>query len=146
MLPISLLSEPSSFCLVREKDDKFIVKLKKEMMENPVNDVQPIVCIVNLPEGATFQSTLKEAYTYQSVGGNHSREALQQLLKEHPNLKQNKLYSHRLCSVYKEMDCNLVRRLASKHNRATTISHNTTNFDRVSESLAWCIVCVCMWC
>ena len=45
MLPISLLSEPSSSCLVREKDDKFIVKLKKEMMENPVNDVQPIMCM-----------------------------------------------------------------------------------------------------
>lgn len=67
MLPISLVSEPATSCLIREKDKNFIAKLKKEMLENPVNDVQPIICIVNLPEKAVFQSALKETYTYSSV-------------------------------------------------------------------------------
>ena len=133
MLPVSLLNEPSDSSLIREKDDKFIARLKKEMLDNPIGDVQPILCVVNLPEGAEFQASLKEAYTYRSVGGNHSREALQQLLKEHPHLKNNKVYSHRLCSVYSEMEANLVRRLASKHNRATSFSHATTTWDRVSS-------------
>ena len=133
MLPVSRLSEPSDSSLIREKDDKFIARLKKEMLDNPIGDVQPILCVVNLPEGAEFQASLKEAYTYRSVGGNHSREALQQLLKEHPHLKNNKVYSHRLCSVYSEMEANLVRRLASKHNRATSFSHATTTWDRVSS-------------
>lgn len=132
MIPVMLLSEPSDSSLVREKDEMFIGRLKKEMMENPISDVQPILCIVNLPEGAVFQPSLKEAYTYKSIGGNHSREALQQLLKEHPNLKENKVYSHKLCSVYSDMDSNLVQRLASKHNRATSFSHSTTTWDRVS--------------
>jgi hypothetical protein len=132
MLPVSLLSEPSDTSLIREKDEKFIAKLKKEMLDNPIGDVQPILCVVNLPEGAEFQASLKEAYTYRSIGGNHSREALQQLLKEHPHLK-NKIYSHRLCSVYSEMEANLIRRLASKHNRATSFSHATTTWDRVGS-------------
>ena len=132
MLPVALLSEPSEPFLIRERNHEFITKLKAEMMENPVNDVQPIVCVVKLPEGALFQPALKEAYTYSTIGGNHSREALQQLIKEHPSLKENKLYSHRLCSVYGEMDSSLVRRLASKHNRATCFSHATTTWDRVS--------------
>lgn len=133
MLPIALLNEPTDSSLIREKDDKFIAKLKKEMLDNPISDVQPILCVVNLPEGAEFQALLKEAYTYRSVGGNHSRQALQQLLKEHPHLKNNKIYSHRLCSVYSEMGANLIRRLASKHNRATSFSHATTTWDRVSS-------------
>ena len=39
------------------------------MMENPINDVQPILCVVNLPENTEFQPSLKEGYTYQSIGG-----------------------------------------------------------------------------
>ena len=133
MLPVILLSEPSDSSLVREKDELFITMLKKEMMENPISDVQPILCIVNLPEGAVFKPSLKEAYTYESIGGNHSREALQQILKEQPTLKENKVYSHKLCSVYSDMDSALVRWLASKHDRATSFSHSTTTWDRVSD-------------
>ena len=93
MLPVSLLNEPSDSSLIREKDDKFIARLKKEMLDNPIGDVQPILCVVNLPEGAEFQASLKETYTYRCVGGNHSREALQQLLKEHPHLKNNSVFT-----------------------------------------------------
>ena len=39
MLPVMLLSEPSDSALVREKDSLFISSLKKEMMENPLNNV-----------------------------------------------------------------------------------------------------------
>lgn len=96
MLPVSLLSEPSDTSLIREKDEKFIARLKKEMLDNPIGDVQPILCVVNLPEGAEFQASPKEAYTYKSIGGNHSREALEQLLKEHPHLKNK--YIHTGCA------------------------------------------------
>ena len=56
---------------------------------------------------------------YDTVGGNNSRLALQELLREKPDLRTNKLFSHRLCSVYRRMETQLALRLASKHNKAT---------------------------
>ena len=66
-----------------------------------------------------------------TIGGNNSREAMQQLLKEHSELKGEKIFSHRLCSVYSPMDTTLALRLASKHNRATTFIHEMTTWDKV---------------
>ena len=83
-------------------------------------DVQPLLCIVQLDESKSFEAKFKEAYIYETVGGNNSRLALQELLQERPKLCTNKLYSHRLCSVYRRMEAQLVLRLASKHNRDTT--------------------------
>lgn len=131
MLPVSSLKEPSSDILLREKNAPFIESLKKEMMENPTGDVQPILCIVNLKDDHKFDPHLKEGYKYTTIGGNNSREALKQILTEKPYLKENKLYSHRLCSVYKPMDAILTLRLASKHNRATSFSHDMTTLDKV---------------
>ena len=35
MLPVTLLNEPSDSTMIREKDDKFIVRLK-EMLDDPI--------------------------------------------------------------------------------------------------------------
>lgn len=111
MLPVSSLEEPPSNILLREKNEPFIESLMNEMIENPTGDVQPILCIVDLNEGNEFDPERKEGYKYTTIGGNNSREALKQLLVEKPYLKDNKLYSHRLCSVYKPMDSNFILRL-----------------------------------
>lgn len=58
-------------------------------------DVQPLLCIVRLEKEQQFDAKFKEAYPYDTVGGNNSRCALQELLKEHPELRNNKLYTHR---------------------------------------------------
>ena len=96
MLPINLLSEPRSALLVRDTNDQFISALKKEMLDNPTSDVQPMLCVVKLDEGQVFHPNLKEGYRYGTIGGNHSRLAMQQLFREHPHLKDNKLYTHHL--------------------------------------------------
>ena len=103
------------------------------MLQNPTCDVQPILCMVRLPAGQEFNPNTKEAYTYDTLGGNNSREAIQQLLREHPELHQEKTYTHRLCSVYSCMDSALALRLASKHNRATAFSHELTTWDKVCK-------------
>lgn len=117
--------------LIREPDEDFIKCLKKEICENQTNDVQLILCSVKLIEGQKFDHNLKDAYQYLTLGGNNSREALQQLLKEKPYLKEEKNYTHRLCSVYNPMPPPLSLRLASKHNRATSFSHSMTTWDKV---------------
>ena len=132
MLPVTSLVEPSDKRLLREVDAKFVTDLKQEIMENPTTDVQPILCIVKLKPGELFRPDLKEGYNYETVGGNNSREALQQLLSENPQLKEKRIYSHRLCAVYSsELDDKCIFRLAGRHNRATQFSHAITDWDKV---------------
>ena len=128
---MSTLIEPPDELLVRVKSDKFISALKEEMLENPTRDVQPLLCIVRLKDDEEFDESLKEGYMYETIGGNNSREAIQQLLSEKPELKKKKLYSHRLCSVYTRMSTDLALRLASKHNRASAFTHDMTTWDKV---------------
>ncbi len=123
---------PPDNLLIRELNPHAVSCLKDEMLENSCADVQPILCIVVLKEDQSFDSILKEAYLYNTIGGNHSRQALQELIKERPQLAINKQFTHRLCAVYKPMDVKLARHLASKHNRATSFSHDMTSWDRVS--------------
>ena len=138
MLPVSRLIEPPDELLVRETSQAFIDGLKSEMLENPTCDVQPILALVRLSDSDSFDSNLKDGYTYKTVGGNHSRQALQELLKEHPELGRQKVYSHRLCSVYSAMPASLALRLASKHNRASAFTHDMTTSDKVRYSLCMC--------
>ena len=58
------------------------------MLENPTCDVQPMLCVVRLKEDEEFDGKLKEGYIYETIGGNNSREAIQQLLKEKSHLKK----------------------------------------------------------
>ena len=132
VLKVSSLKEPPKDLLVRERNDAMVAALKLEMMENPCNDVTPILCIVNLTENKAFNKALKDCYQYSTIGGNHSRQAMQELLSEHRELQRNKLYAQRLCAVYETMELSLARRLASKHHRATSFTHNMTRWDWVS--------------
>ena len=47
------------------------------MLQNLCVDVQPMLCIVQLLPGQVFDENLKEGYSYFTIGGNHSRAALQ---------------------------------------------------------------------
>ena len=143
MLPVSSLFEPPEQLLVRDKSDVFVEVLKKEMVANPIGDVQPLLCIVRLKEGEKFDGALKEGYKYYTIGGNNSREALQQLLQEHPELKTQKTYTHRLCSVYNFMSTDLTLRLASKHNRAATFIHEMTTWDKVNGDTRMMLMILC---
>ena len=107
MLPVSSLIEPPEKLLVLNTSKAFIDGLKAEMLENPTADVQPILALVQLDEGKTFDANLKDGYKYETVGGNHSRQALQELLKEHPKFYRRKAYSHRLCSAVCIHKCHL---------------------------------------
>ncbi len=131
MLPINTLIEPPDPMLVRKTSQDFVKSLKQEMLQNPTADVQPILCIVCIKEGDDFNEKYKEGYMYQTIGGNHSRVALQEILQEHPELGQKRNYTHRLCSVYSKMAPKLALCLASKHNRASTFCHDMTAWDKV---------------
>ena len=75
MIPVKSLQEPSEELLIRECNPKVVASLKKEMFDNPFANVTPILCIAKVQQGESFNSNLKEAYLYETIGGNHSRAA-----------------------------------------------------------------------
>ena len=100
------------------------------MLANPTRDVAPIVGIVKLPPEESFVAAHAEAYQYETVGGNHSRIALQEILLD-CDMSSRFLYSHRLVSVYHGLSDEQIQHLAHCHNRATEFTSKMTTQDKV---------------
>ena len=98
------------------------------MKRNPSRDVTPIVGLVKLLDGEEFQEDRKDIYLYETLGGNNSRVAMQELLDE-----EDLRFRTRLVSVYCHLTDNQALRLASKHNLATSVHHEMTTSDKVSD-------------
>ena len=124
---MTCLVEPGSTQLLRPVDPVFADTLKAHMKKNPSRDVTPIVGLVQLQDGEEFVEDHKESYLYETLGGNNSRVAMQELLKE-----EDLQFRTRLVSVYCHLTDNQALRLASKHNLATSIQIDITTSDKVS--------------
>ena len=98
------------------------------MIENPTTLVSPIVALVRLEPGKKFDSETANSYEYETIGGNNSRIALQELVKKFPN---NINYQKRLVAVYSGLTKDSVLRLAARHNRATDFTHSMKTQDKV---------------
>lgn len=96
------------------------------MKRNPSRDVTPIVGLVQLSDGEEFDEARKDLYLYETLGGNNSRVAMQELLKV-----DELHFRTRLVSVYSHLTDNQALRLASKHNLATSVHHEMTTSDKV---------------
>ena len=55
----------------------FIKSLKTEMLNNPIKAVAPLLVLVDMEQGEQYDAHHPEAYHYETIGGNHSRIALQ---------------------------------------------------------------------
>ena len=128
-LSISCLKAPAAARSLREPDRTFIDSLKEEMVQNPTCLVSPIVALVRLDKDETFDALHPGGYEYETIGGNNSRIAIQELVKERPDLES---LGTRLVAVYVNLSDELALRLASKHNRATSFTHSMTTQDKVS--------------
>ena len=127
------LKAPKQDNCLRAPDRFFIDSLKKEMVDNPTSLVSPIVGLASLDSGERFDSRHPQSYMYETIGGNNSRIALQELMKEHPD---NNLFKNRMVAVYVGLSDQLVLRIASKHNRASGFTHVMTTQDKVRYSYA----------
>ena len=113
---------------MRAPDRFFIDSLKKEMVENPTLLVSPIVGLACLDAGEEFDSCHPQSYIYETIGGNNSRLALQELAKARPECNQFKTCT---VAVYVSLPDKLILRLASKHNQASGFTHAMTIQDKV---------------
>ena len=130
-IPVICLLSPDKEYMVREADEKFIECLKHEMLENRTCDVAPIVATVRLSDDEQFDMKHPEAYTYDTICGNHSRIALQQLIKENQELVKDPTFSSRRVSVYGRLSAEQAQHLAHRHNRATEFTSKMNTQDKV---------------
>ena len=130
-IPVSCLLSPDKEYMVRRADEKFIECLKHEMLENRTCDFAPIVATVRLSDDEQFDMKHPEAYTYDTIGGNHSRIALQQLIKENQELAIDPTFSSRRVSVYGRLSAEQAQHLAHRHNRATEFTSKMNTQDKV---------------
>lgn len=99
------------------------------MKENPTILVSPIVGLPVLQEGQVFDKKHANSYFYETIGGNHTRVALQEMIEENPS---DKRYKSRQVAVYLGLTDQQVLSLAARHNRATDFSHAMTTQDKVT--------------
>lgn len=130
-IPVKCLIEPQPTRLIREPSQAYITGLKEEMKKNPTLDVAPFVAMVKLREGQKFDKAHPEAFSYETIGGNHSRIALQQLLEEDEALADSPYMRSRLTSVYVGLSDEQAQHLALRHNRATEYTSKMTTQDKV---------------
>lgn len=104
--------------------------LKENMLKNPSKDVTPLVGLVVLGDGEEFDEQRKESYMYETLGGNNSRVALQELVKESDDPR----FRMRLASVYRGLTDDQALRLAAKHNAVTSLHHAISTSDKVGVS------------
>ena len=129
-LPVNCFTEPPASRLLRPVDEVFAHDLKENMLKNPSKDVTPLVGLVVLGDGEEFDEQRKESYMYETLGGNNSRVALQELVKESDDPR----FRMRLASVYRGLTDDQALRLAAKHNAVTSLHHAISTSDKVGVS------------
>ena len=92
--------------------------------------------IIMLHSGESFDESKKETYLYETLGGNHSRTALQALCEELENPPAAFKFRTRLVSVYSGLSNEEAYRLASKHNNATSLQHSMSHWEKVCHCIS----------
>lgn len=77
------LTEPRKAYLVRPLDLLFVDSLKNEVLERQCNFPKPLIAIVKgIKSKEQCEEKELDRYALEVIGGNHRREAIQQLHKE----------------------------------------------------------------
>ena len=135
--------EPPASRLLRPVDEIFVHDLKENMVKNPSKDATPLVGLIVLGDGEEFDEERKESYEYETLGGNNSRVALQQLVKE----RDDPRFRTRLVSVYQGLTDDEALRLAAKHNAVTSLHHAVSTSDKVRLNAysSYSIIIICRY-
>ena len=102
---------------VRQVDDTYLKVLEDRIRGAPSAVVAPLVANVQLPEDSPFMENQMDSYTFEMIGGNHTREVLQKLPEEPLFRMENSLH-HRLAVVYKNLTDEEALSLGKMHNLA----------------------------
>ena len=101
MIPTKCMIGPGEGRGVRQLDD-YLKVLEDRIRNAPHAIVAPLVASVQLSGDDQFNENDMESYTFEMIGGNHSRTVLQKLIDE-PMLRLEASLHHRLAVVYRNL-------------------------------------------
>ena len=81
------LTPPREEFRLRSLDEPYVAFLKEELLQRPLNFAKPLIGIVKgLEKKDDFSSEEIDRYRIEIVGGNHRRQALAEIKKDHPEI------------------------------------------------------------
>ncbi|XP_078573385.1 uncharacterized protein LOC144860143 [Branchiostoma floridae x Branchiostoma japonicum] len=127
-IPIHQLVEPSWTRLVRVADPDHVQKLKTLFLRSPGQT--PTVLVGNIPgvSPADFSVETIKRHEVEVLGGNHTRMALQEILREDPDaLHVREVHMNLFCNVPDDM----AKRIGLDHNNNMNYSKEMTFIDKL---------------
>ncbi|XP_052696999.1 uncharacterized protein LOC128175425 [Crassostrea angulata] len=125
VLPVSKLRQPSFGNLLREPDIKHVKELEREFSERPGNYFQ--LMVVNVC--GEMKEDNFESCTLEVIGGNHSREALQNIISTTADPTP---FEKRMCIVYTNLNPDEAKYVANQHNQVRKLGTDLDLVDRAS--------------
>ena len=105
------------------------------MLKNRMNEVSPIIGLVQLKSDESFQKENATGYTFECIGGNHTQIALQQLINENKSLASDKHFTCQSVNVYVNLIDEQAQHVAHRHNKATEFVNKMTTQDIICNYL-----------
>lgn len=125
VLPVTKLRQPSFGNLLREPDLKHVKELEKEFSERPANYFQ--LMVVNIC--GKMKDDNFESCTLEVIGGNHSGEALQNIIATTADPTP---FEKRMCIVYTNLNPDEAKYVANQHNQVRKFGTDLDLVDRAS--------------
>lgn len=128
-MPVGNLKEPSSTNLVRVPDESHTKQLEKEFRRKPFNYYT--LMVVNIPGLSDIPDNIQTC-KLETIGGNHSRIALKNILKDKElSSEERKKYEERLCAVYCSLTPQEAKRVGLEHNTIHRFGKDIDIFARI---------------
>lgn len=116
------LVEPSFADLRREADDKYIERLVKQFLSQPCAYYH--LMVVNVPGLSiqNFNPNEMDKYRLEVIGGNHSRLAYQNIMKQKTlDSEKKRLYQNKLVKVYCGLSHEEAMRIGAESNKVHSV-------------------------
>jgi hypothetical protein len=117
MIPTKRMVGPSKGRGVRQLDDSYLKVPEDRIRNAPHAIVAPLVCSIQLSGDDQFNEDDMDSYTFEMIGGNHSRTVLQKLIDQ-PMLRLEASLYHRLAVVYRNLTDEEALSIGKMHNLA----------------------------
>ncbi|XP_061186956.1 uncharacterized protein LOC133195096 [Saccostrea echinata] len=125
-LPVEHLVQPDFINLLREPDKKHVKELEEEFLLRPHNYFQ--LMVVNIC--GDFDTNYDKCHL-EVIGGNHSRQALQNLLKR-DDVTNKSPFELRMCLIYQDLSPDEAKYIANQHNEVRKLGSDLDLVNRAT--------------
>lgn len=127
------LAAPRPEYTLRELDVCHVQVLKNELLSRPLTQCgKPIVVIAKgLKDVDKFDEKDLDSYGLEVIGGNHRREAINEIIKTSTSNETKELFKFVYVQIYTEMEPFEALRLAQIHNNTDKVHHELNTKEKI---------------